>query len=358
MAHAQKLESLGALAGGVSHDMNNVLAAIMALGSLLKEKYQGDAALSKYMDTLLHAAGRGRDLVKGLTDFARKDIFEPKPLDLNEVVRKEAELLSRTTLQRVEVELALEEGLPKVLGDSSSISNALMNLCVNALDAMPGGGRLTLATQRGAEGQVHLAVTDTGQGMLPEVLQRAMEPFFTTKPVGKGTGLGLALVYGVMKSHGGRVEIASEVDRGTEIVLSFPGLAATPPSAVEANPPRTGKTSRLEILLVDDDDLIRSTVPAMLESIGHQVVALSGGVEALRRLQSGLDPDLVILDLSMPGMDGEETLERLRLLKPDVPVLLATGYRDERHERILGRFSGVEVIMKPFTLTDLRLRLG
>jgi CheY-like chemotaxis protein len=176
--------------------------------------------------------------------------------------------------------------------------------------------------------------------------------------VGKGTGLGLALVYGVMKSHGGRVEIASGVDRGTEIVLVFPALAAAPPSAVEATPPRIGKTSRLGILLVDDDDLIRSTVPAMLESIGHQVVALSGGVEALRRLQSGFDPDLVILDLSMPGMDGEETLERLRLLKPDVPVFLATGYRDERYERILERFSGVEVIMKPFTLMDLRARLA
>ena len=358
VAHAQKLESLGALAGGISHDMNNVLAAIMALGSMLREKHQDDPGLAKAMDTLLHAAARGRDLVKGLTDFARKDIPEPQPMDLNEVVRKEAALLHRTTLQKVGVELALAEGLPEVMGDPSAISNALMNLCVNALDAMPGGGRLTLATRRGAEGTVDLVVEDTGQGMPPEVLQRAMEPFFTTKPPGKGTGLGLALVYGVMKAHGGRVDIRSVPGEGTGITLSFPELTlgATPAQEGQAVPAASAR--RFRILLVDDDDLIRGTVPAMLEALGHEVVALPGGPPALQRLQAGYEPDLVILDLSMPGMDGEETLERLRLLQPDLPVLLATGYRDERSGRIFDHYSGVDLIMKPFTLMDLRLKLG
>lgn len=358
VAHAQKLESLGALAGGVAHDMNNVLAAIMALGCLLKERYQADPALSRYMDTLLHAAGRGRDLVKGLTDFARKDIPEPKPMDLNEVVQKEAALLHRTTLQKVEVHLDLQEGLPKVMGDPSSISNVLMNLCVNAMDAMPGGGHLHLATRAGAGGQVALVVRDTGHGMPPEVLQRAMEPFFTTKPLGKGTGLGLALVYGVMKSHGGNVEISSEPGKGTEIILSFPGLSAGAKPAEEARQQGSGTIRHLRILLVDDDDLIRSTVPAMLEALGHEVMAVAGGPEALHRLQAGFDPGLVILDLSMPGMDGEATLERLRLLRPEVPVILATGYQDERNGRILERFQGVDMVMKPFTLMDLRVKLG
>ncbi|HLP30508.1 MAG TPA: PAS domain S-box protein, partial [Geothrix sp.] len=358
VAHAQKLESLGALAGGISHDMNNVLGAVMSLGSMLKEQHQGDPGLSRSMDILLHAAGRGRDLVKGLTDFARKDVTEAMPLDLNEVVRKEAALLTRTTLQKVAVELDLQGGLPQVVGDASSISNALMNLSVNALDAMPSGGCLNLRTRLDPGGEVILAVKDTGLGMSPEVLQRAMEPFFTTKPPGKGTGLGLALVYGVMKAHGGRVEIQSAPGQGTEITLCFPGMASP---SMPLLPPIRGvaaRDGRLRILLVDDDDLIRGTVPGMLEVLGHEVVAVSGGLEALQRVQAGLVPDLVILDLSMPGMDGEEALNRLRLLCPDLPVLMATGYRDERQERILERFSDVGVITKPFSLLDLRLKLA
>lgn len=358
VAHAQKLESLGALAGGVSHDMNNVLGAIMALGSMLKETHQDDPGISKAMDNLMHAARRGRDLVKGLTDFARKDIPEPKPMDLNEVVRMEASLLRRTTLQKVAVDLNLSPLLPDVVGDASSISNALMNLCVNALDAMPQGGRITLTTRLGTDAQVELSVKDTGEGMPPEVLQRAMEPFFTTKPIGKGTGLGLALVYGVMKAHGGRVDIHSGVGEGTEIVLSFPKHVVAAGVTDEVPDSDSVPSRKLQILLVDDDDLIRVTVPSILEILGHDVVPLAGGLEALKRLQSGLEPDLVILDLSMPGMDGEETLMKLRLLKPDLPVLLSTGYQDERQERILERFSKVGVISKPFTLADLKMRLA
>lgn len=359
VAHAQKLESLGALAGGVSHDMNNVLAAVMALGSMLKEQRQDDPLVSRSMDTLLHAAGRGRDLVKGLTDFARKDIPEPKPMDLADVVRKEAALLSRTTLQKVQVDLVLSENLPRVMGDANSISNALMNLCVNALDAMPAGGTLTLTARLGPGGQVEVSVKDTGEGMTPEVIRRAMEPFFTTKAVGKGTGLGLALVYGVMKSHGGSVEIVSERGKGTEIILRFPPMVDKErQGAREELPDELAQTTPLRVLLVDDDDLIRSTVPAMLESLGHEAEALAGGLQALQRLQSGYDPDLVILDLSMPEMDGETALERIRLLRPDLPILLATGYQDERCARILARFPDVDTIMKPFTLLELRLKLA
>jgi PAS domain S-box-containing protein len=358
IAHHQKLESLGALAGGVSHDMNNVLAAIMAVASMLKEQHPGDPGLLKSMDTLLHAAARGRDLVKGLTDFARKDLPEPQPLDLNEVVGKEAALLQRTTLQKVAVDLELAEGLPLVMGDPSAISNALMNLCINALDAMPDGGRLRLATRAGAGGTAELVVRDTGHGMPPEVLTRALEPFYTTKPAGKGTGLGLALVYGVMKAHGGRVDLRSDPGQGTEITLVFPGYQAEVPAGGDIPPESEGRGRRLRILLVDDDDLVRGTVPVMLEALGHEVLVASGGPEALGRLEAGFRPDLVLLDLSMPGMDGEETLKRLRVLRPDLPVLLATGYQDERGDRILEQGAHVGLIMKPFTLLDLKLKLG
>jgi PAS domain S-box-containing protein len=354
VAHAQKLESLGALAGGVSHDMNNILSAIMALGSLLKETRQDDPALTKYMDTLLHAAGRGRDLVKGLTDFARKDIPDPKPMDLNEVIRQEAALLNRATLQKVAVDLQLQEKLPTIVGDASSISNAVMNLCVNAMDAMPDGGRIILSTRVYPDGCIELSVKDTGQGMSAEVLRRAMEPFFTTKPAGRGTGLGLARVYGVMKSHGGRVEMRSEPGRGTEIHLLFPPNSANALEDAVMPQVQIPEARRLRILLVDDDQLVRETVPVMIEALGHQVVAVPSGPEAMNQMGTGLRPDLVILDLSMPGMDGEETLRRLRFIDPKLPVILCTGYRDERQARILERFPDVQLLMKPFMLLDFK----
>lgn len=357
VAHTQKLESLGALAGGISHDMNNVLAAIMTLASMLQETHGEDPVIAKAMGTLLHAAGRGRDLVKGLTDFARKDIPQPRPMDINEVVRQEASLLRRATLQRVEVVLDLQDEIPEVMGDPNSIANALMNLCVNALDAMPTGGQLTMSTRLSESDGVEVCVTDTGEGMPPEVLRRAAEAFFTTKPPGKGTGLGMALVHGVMKAHHGKMEIQSEPGRGTEIRLSFPRMAAlaSPPeeSAVTQGPAR-----RLHVLLVDDDELIRETVPEMLKCLGHGALSVGGGAEALARLQAGLEVDLVVLDLNMPGMDGEATLLAIRSLRPELPVLLTTGYLDSKAEDLLARHPKLDILLKPFSTPELKAKLS
>ncbi len=358
VAHAQKLESLGALAGGISHDMNNVLAAIMAVGSALQARHGEDPELGRGLDMLLRAAERGRDLVKGLRDFVRKDVAESRALDLNVLVRQEADLLSRTTLQRVRVEALLAEGLPGVMGDASSISNALMNLCVNALDAMPGGGRLELGTRLAPDGFVEVTVRDSGQGMAPEVLQRAMEPFFTTKPAGKGTGLGLSQVFGVMKAHDGRVAIASTPGEGTCVILAFPPIRAEAPASAQAPEAGTGPGRLLDIVLVDDDEFVRNSVAGMLRMLGHRVRSFTGGLEALRRLGEGAPPDAIILDLSMPEMDGEATLARLRLLLPEVPVLLSSGYLDERAERILARFPKVALLVKPFTALELKACLG
>jgi PAS domain S-box-containing protein len=357
VAHAQKLDSLGALAGGISHDMNNVLAAIMAIGATIQARNPGDPELARSVDILLHAAGRGRDLVKGLRDFVRKDVTESRPLDLNALVRREADLLSRTTLQKVKVELSIQAGLPLVVGEESSLSNALMNLCVNALDAMPAGGQLTLSTRQGAGGQVELSVRDTGQGMSPEVLERAMEPFFTTKPAGKGTGLGLSLVFGILKAHNGRVVIESEAGRGTCVTLAFPSSEPERAPAAKDAPAALDSGRSLEILLVDDDEFVRIAVAAMLQQLGHRVQVAAGGPEALQCLRRGLVPDVVILDLSMPDMDGEATLAALRLIVPEVPVLLATGYLDERAGRILERFPKVAALVKPFTALELKASL-
>jgi len=356
--HLQRLESLGRLAGGVSHDMNNVLGAIMAVGSLLKVRHRDDPAIVKDAEALLQASIRGRDLVKGLRDFSRKELESATDLDLNELARREADLLERTTLKRVAVDLDLAPGLAKVFGEGSTISNALMNLCLNACDAMPAGGTITLSTRNLGEGFVELAVQDTGEGMAPEVLVRATEPFFTTKPAGKGTGLGLSQVYGTMKAHGGTLDIQSRLGRGTRIALAFPVSTTSRPEGEAAEDRPSEPRRALRILLVDDEELIRRTFMLLLESLGHQVQTATGGLDALRRLEAGMEADLTVLDVNMPGMDGLETLSRLRILRPDLPVVLSTGFADDRIPAILGRFPKVRILKEPFGISDLEKLLA
>ncbi len=354
--HAQKLESLGSLAGGVAHDMNNVLGAIFMVASGLQEQRSEDAGLMKSMDLVMNAAGRGRDLVRSLTEFARKGVEEPTRVDLNQLVIREVELLRRTTMHKFELVQETAPDLPQVLGDPSSLANALMNLCVNAMDAMPEGGRLRLGTRTRLEGWVELQVEDSGLGMPPEVLARATEPFFTTKPQGKGTGLGLSMVYGVAKAHGGSLDIRSAPGEGTTITLRLPAVAAEAPGgAVAPEPLAPGRPLRL--LLVDDDDLIRNTVPGMVLSLGHTVEGVASGLEAIQRLERGRPLDAVILDMNMPGLSGLETLARLRLLDPDLPVIISSGYLDGAVEALLQQDPHVSFLAKPYTLTDLRKRL-
>jgi PAS domain S-box-containing protein len=352
--HAQKLESLGSLAGGIAHDMNNVLAAIMGMATLLQLKREGDPPLQKALGTIENAATRGRDLVKGLTDFARKGLQQPVTMDLNALVRKELDLLVRTSRQRFTFRVDLEDELPPVLGEPSTLGSAIMNLCVNAFDAMPNGGSLGLRTWLEA-GWVCLEVADTGEGIPPEILHRVTEPFFTTKAVGRGTGLGLAMVYGTMKAHGGTLDIQSEVGQGTRIRLRLPaatrsGAARDANESSEAAPQRRP----LKVLLVDDDELIRSTLPPMLEQLGHRVETASSGLEAIRRLDAGLEVDLVILDHNMPGMTGAEALPRILQLRPAAQILVATGFMDAELRRLLAGFTTVLTLQKPFTMAELQ----
>ena len=352
--HLHRLESLGRLASGVSHDMNNVLGAIMAVASLLKARHPDTPAIVKDAEALLQAAIRGRDLVKGLRDFSRKDLDSAVRLDLNELVRKEAELLERTTLKKVAIDLDLEEGLPEFFGESSALANALLNLCMNAYDAMPGGGRITLSTRFQRPGALVLTVQDDGEGMPPEVLARAMEPFFTTKPTGKGTGLGLSQVFGTMRAHGGAMDIQSQPGRGTRIALTFPLAPVQPPASAEAEAAPASSQRTLRVLLVDDDDLVRETFLNMLEVVGHHPKGVSGGRQALRQLAEGPLPDLVIMDINMPDMDGLETLGHLRSRWPGLPVLMLSGHVDDRAKGLLELYPGVRILHKPCDMTDLR----
>jgi PAS domain S-box-containing protein len=350
--HAQKLDSLGSLAGGIAHDMNNVLAAILGMSTLLQARATNDEGLAKSLQIIEKAAGRGRDLVKGLTDFARKGLQEPQVMDLNGLVREELDLLVRTSRHRFRFDTQLEEGLPPILAEPSTLGSAFMNLCVNAFDAMPNGGTLKIRT-RSHEQQVMLEVTDTGMGIPAHILPRITEPFFTTKPPGRGTGLGLAMVFGTVKAHGGTLDIQSKEGVGTRICMAFPAMS---PASKETNQPplRELPADRpLQILVVDDDALMRNILSEMLEGLGHRVETASSGLEALRRLTAGLEADLVILDHNMPGLTGAETLPRLMQLRPHLRVLIATGFLDDELRRLLAEFPAVLAVQKPFSLTEL-----
>ena len=355
LQHAEKLESIGSLAGGVAHDMNNVLAAIMGMASSMRSEVPEGEPQARALDTITRACARGRDVVKSLLYFARKDLESAGPVDLNAIAREMVQLLSYTTLKRIQISTDFQEPLGLIEGDGGALGHALINLCVNAVDAMPAGGTLELRTRSGPGG-VTLSVRDSGEGMGPEVVRRSIEPFFTTKPVGKGTGLGLAMVYGTVQAHRGSFEIRSEPGQGTEVVLGFPLLPETPrPAAPE--PAAGAAMGPVRILLVDDDELIRMSIGPMIETLGHRVHTAESGLEALARIQAGLEVDLVILDMNMPGLNGAQTLTRLLELRPDQTVLMATGYSDDSIAPLLAGRANVFSLRKPFTRKEFQTKL-
>lgn len=355
----QKMESLGSLAGGVAHDMNNVLGSILGLASLHQEMETPGSPAHKAFATIAKASQRGGALVRRLLDFARQDLTEVKVLDLNGLLREEVALLERTTLAQIRCLLDLEPALRPIEGDASALAHVVMNLCVNAVDAMPGGGTLTLRTRNLPGDLVEVRVEDTGTGMPREILEKALDPFFTTKGQGKGTGLGLALVYGAMKAHQGSVELRSEPGRGTTVLLRFPacsGVGTAEGGAEGGGPERAARS--LEVLLVDDDELIQASLGAMVERLGHRPTLATCGEEALARLGAGYRPDLIILDMNMPGLGGAGTLPRLRALLPDVPVVLATGRSDQRALELVQADPRASLLAKPFTLAELSAHLS
>jgi PAS domain S-box-containing protein len=362
LQQAQRMESLGVLAGGVAHDMNNVLGAILAISSANEELQGHDSRARKAFATISQAAGRGGQMVQRLLGFARQAPAERRVLDVNETLREVAQLLERTTLATIQLRLDLAPDLRPVLGDASALAHTFMNLCVNGVDAMEGQGTLTLGTRNVAGDQVEITVEDTGCGMPPEILEKAMEPFFTTKPMGKGTGLGLSMSYSTLKAHHGHLEIQTEPGRGTRVILRLPAGAA------EDRPPKPAPAARggqeqhpLRVLLVDDDELVRDSIQEILKLLGHAATQAASGEQALAFLERGLLPDLVILDLNMPGLGGAKTLPRLRSLCPGVPVLLATGRADQSALDLVATHPGVTLMPKPFssrTLMDHLKRIG
>jgi PAS domain S-box-containing protein len=359
LQQSQKMESLGTLAGGVAHDMNNVLGAILGIASAHIGSLPYGSPLHQALDTITKATERGGRMVKSLLGFARQTPAENKKLDMNAILEEQVALLERTTLAKVCLQLNLEAELRPILGDASALTHAFMNLCVNAVDAMPEHGTLTLHTRNVDNEWIEVVVEDNGMGMPKEILEKAPDPFFTTKGIGKGTGLGLSMVFSTVKAHQGQMAIESEPGRGTRVMLRFPVCQQEPPVAAPAVFDEAVTThGTMKVLLVDDDDLIQSSVRMILEVLGiTAVTAVQSGEEALAKLEAGLEADLVILDMNMPGLGGVGTLPRLRVLRPGVPVLLATGRVDQTALTLASAHSGVTLLSKPFGLRELKKHL-
>jgi hypothetical protein len=350
MGKAQRLEALGRLAGGIAHDMNNVLAAVMAVGSLLLEDAK-EASQRADLETLISAARRGADLTRRLLAFARGEQSARAPVSMAAICREVEQLVRRTADRRVQLEVSTDVDAQLVVeGDAGALSQVLLNLCVNSLDAMPEGGRLTV-TARGELDKVVVTVKDTGAGMDRETASHAFDPFFTTKPAGKGTGLGLAMVYGTVKKHGGEVALESVSGAGTTVILTLPrtdrGEHARGDERVR------GKGVQGRCLLVDDDAIVLHASAALLRHVGLEVTAVDGGRAAFARHEAGERFDLYVLDVNMPEMDGVTLAQLLLDREPGARVLLCSGYAPESIPAELLARPRVRFASKPFGLAEM-----
>ena len=355
---AEKMQSLGLLAGGIAHDMNNVLGAILGLASANLEIQREGTPAYRAFDTICKAAERGGRMVRSLLSLARQRPTEEEDLDLDAIIFDEIRLLEHTTLNKIRMETDLAGDLNLVRGDAGALSHAFMNLFVNSVDAMPHGGTIAIRTRNLDSHQVEVQVEDTGMGMPVEVLKKALDPFFTTKEVGKGTGLGLSIVYSTVMAHHGAMDIQSHPGQGTCVKLRFPIISTSigEPRPVEALGVSSSQAG-LRVLVVDDDDLMQCTMQTLLGTLGHTSIPVSGGEEALEWLGAGLEADVVVLDLNMPGLDGAGTLPRIQALRPAVPILIATGRADQAAQDLISAHPGILLLAKPFSIQELQQQL-
>jgi signal transduction histidine kinase len=335
---AQKLETLGQLTGGVAHDFNNLLTPITGALDLLQRKYAAeDPRSARLIANALLAADRAKTLVQRLLGFARRQTLQTQAVDVGALLGGMRDLIASSVGSTVELRIRNAADLPAALADPNQLELAILNLCVNARDAMPQGGPLTIVTKEVAIGPgsplrlgpglyVHLSVIDAGCGMDAETLARAVEPFYSTKETGRGTGLGLSMVHGLAAQLGGGFLLSSAPGQGTRADLYLPvaGSRELPQARPVPAPAVPGRP--LAILLVDDEDIVRTGTAEMIRDLGHHVVEAAGGAEALALLAGGTRPDIVVTDYKMPRMDGAELSRRLQAVHPALPILIITGY--------------------------------
>jgi PAS domain S-box-containing protein len=360
--HSQKIEAIGQLTGGIAHDFNNLLMATLGSLELLRKRLPDDRKARALFENAVQAAQRGASLTRRMLAFARRQDLRPERVDVRELVHGMANLLERSLGREIAIETRFPLNLPAVLIDANQLESALLNLGLNARDAMFNGGSMTIAARPHMEAGVSsnpqagryvcLSVTDTGEGMDEETLQRATEPFFTTKGVGKGTGLGLPMVQGLAEQSGGRLVIKSRKGQGTTVEIWLPVASPAEEPSVEDSrlPPKVVATMRpLIVLAVDDDPLVLMNTAAMLEDMGHTVLEAASGKQALEILQRTEKMDLVITDQAMPQMTGTQLAEVARAERPNLPIIIATGYA----ELPPNSDSSLPKLNKPFLQEDL-----
>jgi PAS domain S-box-containing protein len=372
LMRSQRMEAVGQLTGGIAHDFNNLLTVILGNSEMLADALADDSTLAALATITRTAAERGAELTNRLLAFARRQALDPRPTDVSRLIAGLDGLLRRSIGEHVEIEIVRAGGLWPALVDASQLENAVLNLCINARDAMPAGGRLTIelanASLDDAYAQMHdevvpgqyvlVAVSDTGAGMDAETVERAFDPFFTTKEVGRGSGLGLSMVHGFVKQSRGHVKIYSELGEGTAVKLYLPrAQRGSLPLDARAAPVRT--LSGIErILVVEDDDLVREHVTEQLKGLGYEVVSVANGQQALECLEQSGRFDLLFTDVVMPGgMSGRQLADAAQKLAPELPVLFTSGYTENaivHHGRL---DPGVHLLQKPYRRTDLATKI-
>lgn len=368
LMQAQKMEAIGQLTGGIAHDFNNMLAGIIGGLNLLERRINA----GRYDETkpliaaALTSATRAASLTSRLLAFGRRQSLDIAPVDVNAAILSMSLLLERTMGENINIDLSGAEGELWVLTDAAQLESALLNLAINARDAMPQGGALQVETeakrldaddaQESTAGDyVVVTVRDSGKGMTSDVLEKVFDPFFTTKPIGQGTGLGLSMVYGFIRQSGGRIEIVSAPGKGTAVCLSLPATTRheATPKVIEVVAPGDGET----VLVVEDDAQVRLLVMEVLKELGYRGIETSEAGAALRVLERGDRIDLIISDVGLPGLDGRQMAEHARAKRPDVKVLFITGYAEHAAVRstFLGR--GMDMMTKPFEIDDLAAKI-
>ena len=366
----RKMDAIGQLTGGMAHDFNNLLAAVLGGLGMIERRIPLDEQQKKIIEMMRHAAEQGAELIKHLLAFARRQKLAPDVIEVSQLATSVTRLLDHTLGGLVELKWEVQDGTSDVFADSAQLELALMNLIINARDAMPEGGIITVCARNAevAEGEdasdlaigryVTFAVSDTGCGIAPHLLDQVMEPFFTTKAVGKGTGLGLSMVYGFAQQSGGTVRVNSEVGAGTRVEMWLP--EARLKRATEPNSPAGHAFNRsedaLNILLIDDHDAVRATTASLLEDMGHRVTDVADGLAALEMIRSDEGRfDIIVTDYAMPKISGAQLIKEVRHLLPDMRAIIITGYAEARE--LFSSDMEVEVLEKPFTPEKLRSAL-
>lgn len=350
LVQAEKMQAVGQLTGGLAHDFNNLLTAVVGNLDLIRGRSH-DSRVQRLANNALNAAQRGAKLTSQLLAFSRTQKLAREPVDINKLIVGMRDLINQSVGATIAIKTDLAADLPAAMADSNQIELAILNLCINSRDAMPDGGDLTISTEYKPDLYfVAVSISDTGTGMPPEVAARAFDPFFSTKPAGKGTGLGLSQVYGIAKQSGGDVVLRSEPGRGTTITIFLPRAETDQIVQAPSQAATVAGGHSERVLVVDDDNDVREIMSAFMGELGYHVREAEHGQAALDVL-THFDPDLVILDFAMPGMNGAETALAIRAKCPDIPLLFVSGYADSATlEDAVGR---APLLRKPFRPAEL-----